>query len=96
MFPLTAHSVHIDSKLPKHPQAVIQCGRIKVAIWVAATEVGLFSRVSLWKLHDEPADWRLADTFDSTELLNAAKALREAHLWIFASEKQRKDEEHAS
>ena len=72
-----------DSKKSK-PVHVVRYGAIKAAIWRNETSAGPMHNVTLTRTYKEGDEWRESTSFGADDLLVLAKALNDAHSWIFA------------
>ena len=69
----------------KKPDHVIRFGLIKVSIWKNETRSGERHSVSICRLYRDGDLWRESTRFGRDDLTVAAKALDQAHTWIFES-----------
>ena len=66
------------------PAHVVRLGKVQASIWQNETKHGPRFNVTVARLYLENGEWKRSDSFGRDELLTAAKALSEAHTWIFA------------
>ncbi|MCL4740962.1 MAG: hypothetical protein KJZ54_02050 [Phycisphaerales bacterium] len=66
------------------PVHVVRYGAIKAAIWRNETSAGPMYNVTVSRTYKEGDEWRESTSFGADDLLVLAKALNEAHSWIFA------------
>ncbi|MCG8408652.1 MAG: hypothetical protein MI923_25900 [Phycisphaerales bacterium] len=72
----------------KPPVHTIRYGRIKAAIWRNETENGIMFNVTVTRTYrDDGEELQDSHSFGRDDLLTAAKALNEAHTWIFQQPK---------
>jgi hypothetical protein len=69
--------------MSKGPIHEIRYGLIKVAIWRNQTKSGERHSVSVVRLYRDGDAWRESGRFGRDDLLLVAKALDEAHSWIY-------------
>ena len=69
--------------MSKKPVHEIRFGLIKVSIWQNQTRAGERFSCSLIRLYKDGDTWRESGRFGRDDLLVAAKALNEAHSWIY-------------
>jgi len=65
------------------PVHEIHYGAIKAAIWKNQTEHGVRHNVTLTRLYRKDDQWKTTDSLGRDDLLVAAKALGDAHTWIY-------------
>jgi hypothetical protein len=69
--------------MSKGPIHEIRYGLIKVTIWRNQTKSGERHSVSVVRLYKDGDSWRESGRFGRDDLLVVAKALDEAHSWIY-------------
>ena len=65
------------------PVHVVRFGAIKAAVWLNQTASGPIHNVTLARSYKDGEEWRESGSFGPDDLLAAAKALDQAHTWIF-------------
>jgi hypothetical protein len=71
-------------KMNNRPVHVVRYGAIKAAVWQNQTANGPIHNVTLTRSYKEGDEWHETGSFGADDLLAAAKALCEAHTWVFA------------
>lgn len=80
-----------DTNKPVH---VVRYGVIKAAVWKNQTSSGPMYNVTVSRSYKDGEEWKDTGSFGADDLLTLAKALSEAHTWIFAQ--RSRDAEQAS
>lgn len=70
-------------KMNNRPVHVVRYGAIKAAVWLNQTASGPIHNVTLSRSYKDGEEWRETGSFGPDDLLPAAKALDQAHTWIF-------------
>jgi hypothetical protein len=65
------------------PVHKIRYGNIEAAIWANETDNGTAYRVSVTRHYLDSETWKSSGTFGKDDLLVLAKAVNEAHTWIY-------------
>src|SRR5262245_34954943 len=65
------------------PVHVVRFGSVKAAVWLNETANGPIHNVTLSRSYKDGEEWRESGSFGADDLLTAAKALNQAHTWIF-------------
>ena len=73
--------------MSKRPIHEIRYGLIKVSVWRNHTKSGERFSTSVVRLYKDGDTWRESGRFGRDDLLVVAKALSEAHTWIYAEGK---------
>lgn len=73
--------------MSKRPAHEIRYGLIKVSVWRNHTKSGERHSVSVVRLYKDGETRRESGRFGRDDLLVVAKALNEAHTWIFTERK---------
>ena len=69
--------------MSKKPVHSIRLGRIEVAIWENEGQKGSFHNVTVSRSYKDGDDWKKSDSFGRDDLPLVAKALDQAHTWIY-------------
>lgn len=56
---------------------------VKAAIWLNQTPQGTIHNVTVSRAYKDGEDWKNSSSFGPADLLPLAKALNEAHTWIY-------------
>lgn len=67
----------------RKPVHTIRFGRIKASIWANVGMNGTWHSVQVCRTYKDGNGWKQTDTFGRDDLLLAAKALDQAHTWIY-------------
>ena len=67
-------------------------GGIRAAIWKNDTEAGVRYNVTIERIYKDKDEWKSTGSFGRDDLLLLAKAVDQAHTWIFAQPKPEKPE----
>ena len=84
------------NKTNKPPIHKIRFGTIKAAIWENETKVGVRHSVTITRLYKDGDNWEETTSLGRDDLLIAAKAIDQAHTWIFEHSKAESQEEKAA
>lgn len=79
-------------KTPNKPVHVVRFGAIKAAVWLNQTTNGPMHNVTLSRNYKDGDEWKESGSFGADDLLQAAKALDEAHSWIFGERERAREE----
>lgn len=80
---MTQHANNTRQRMNNKPVHVVRYGAIKAAIWCNQTANGPMHNVTLTRSYKDGEEWKESTSFGTDDLLAAAKALSEAHTWIF-------------
>lgn len=75
-------------RMNNKPVHVIRFGAIKAAVWLNQTSSGPMHNVTISRTYKDGDEWRESGSFGADDLLQAAKALDEAHSWVFEQRRQ--------
>ena len=78
-----------NTKAPVHQ---VQLGTIRAAIWKNDTESGVRYNVTVERIYKDKDEWKSTGSFGRDDLLVLAKAVDQAHTWIFAQPRPEKPE----
>lgn len=79
-------------KMNNKPVHVVRYGAIKAAVWCNQTANGSMHNVTLTRSYKDGEEWKESASFGADDLLAAAKALSEAHTWIFGERYRAREE----
>ena len=82
-----------NSKPPIH---TVRFGSVKAAIWQNETSNGHMYNVTVSRTYRDGEQFKDSSSFGPDELLTLAKALDEAHSWIFEQRARDREEEQAA
>lgn len=89
----------LDTDVPMQTQKQkpiheVRLGLIKAAVWKNETDTGVRYNVTVCRLYKENGDdgWKRTESFGRDDLLVLAKALDQAHSWIYAQAKPQEEE----
>lgn len=75
------------------PVHTVRFGAVKAAVWENQTQHGPMFNVTVSRSYkDEGGDWQESTSFGTDDLLTLAKALDQAHSWIFNHRRPRDSE----
>jgi hypothetical protein len=83
-------------KMNNRPVHVVRFGAVKAAVWLNQTASGPIHNVTLSRSYKDGDEWRETGSFGADDLLAAAKALDQAHTWIFEQRYSEKSSPEAS
>ena len=66
------------------PAHEIRYGHVKVLVWANGTSNGTRHNVTVCRLYKDGDEWKETSGFGRDDLLLLAKAVDEAHTWIYA------------
>jgi hypothetical protein len=78
------------------PSHVVRYGGIKAVIWQNQTSNGPMYNVTVARTYKDGEEWKESSSFGADELLTLAKALNEAHTWIFEQRARNREQEQAA
>ena len=84
-------STNASSNKPSH---VVRYGGVKAVVWQNQTSNGPMYNVTVARTYRDGEEWKESSSFGSDELLTLAKALNDAHSWIF-EQRARDKQEHS-
>ena len=71
------------TKTNNRPVAEIRYGYVKVLVWANDTSNGTRHNVTVARIYKDGDDWKETSSFGREDLLSLAKALDQAHTWIY-------------
>lgn len=78
-------------KTSNKPVHVVRYGSVKAAVWLNQTSAGPMHNVTVSRTYKDGDEWKESGSFGADDLLPAAKALGEAHTWIFAERERSRE-----
>ena len=78
------------------PSHVVRYGGIKAVVWQNQTSNGPMYNVTVARTYRDGEEWKESSSFGADELLTLAKALNEAHTWIFAQRARDRDQDQSA
>ena len=72
-----------ESKEAGGPVHTVDFGKIRAHIWANESKFGTRLNVTVARYYLENGRWKRSESFGKNELLILAKALVDAHTWIF-------------
>lgn len=72
-------------KQKQQPVHEIRLGAIKATIWENQTSAGTRHNVTVSRLYKDGDEWKQTESFGRDDLPLLAKAVDQAHTWIFES-----------
>lgn len=82
-----------QQKPANRPVHVVRYGAIKAAVWLNQTSSGPMHNVTLGRTYKDGDDWKESGSLGADDLLAAAKALTEAHTFIYAERDRARESE---
>src|SRR5262245_54039721 len=77
------------------PSHVVRYGGVKAVVWQNPTSNGPTFNVTVARTYRDGEEWKESSSFGADELLTLAKALNEAHTWIFEQRARNREQEQA-
>lgn len=71
------------TKAPNRPVNEIRYGYVKVLVWANDTSNGTRHNVTVARIYKDGDEWKETSSFGRDDLLSLAKALDQAHTWIY-------------
>lgn len=71
------------TKAPNRPVNEIRYGYVKVLVWANDTSNGTRHNVTVARIYKDGDEWKETSSFGRDDLLPLAKALDQAHTWIY-------------
>jgi hypothetical protein len=68
---------------PNRPVNEIRYGYVKVLVWANDTSNGTRHNVTVARIYKDGDEWKETSSFGRDDLLPLAKALDQAHTWIY-------------
>ena len=78
------------------PSHVVRYGAVKAVVWQNQTSNGPMYNVTVARTYRDGEEWKESSSFGADELLTLAKALNEAHTWIFAQRARDRDQDQSA
>lgn len=72
-------------KQKQQPVHEIRLGAVKATIWQNETSAGTRHNVTVSRLYKDGDEWKQTESFGRDDLPLLAKAVDQAHTWIFES-----------